>query len=91
MIPFKPSDDLLSMLIPVVVMLLLLAGIAFALLTLARRRGALLPGAARRMRVVERLVLSRRSALLLVECDGRLLLLGQSGEQLSLLESRRAE
>ena len=94
MIPFKPADDLVGLLVPAMVVLVLLLAAAAAVLALLKRRGVLLPGArqARRLRLIERLPLSRRSALLLVEYDGRPLLLGESGEQLRLLEpGRKAE
>jgi flagellar biogenesis protein FliO len=90
-IPFKPADDLVGMLVPVlVVLLVLLLAAAWAALAALKRRGVLVPGGrqARRLRLVERLPVSRRSALLLVEYDGRPLLLGESGEQLRLLEPR---
>jgi Flagellar biosynthesis protein, FliO len=46
-----------------------------------------LQGRSRRVRVIERLALSRGAALLVVEYDGRRLLLGQSGDHLSLIAS----
>jgi flagellar biogenesis protein FliO len=89
LIPFKPADDLLTLLIPVAVALVVLLAVAAAVLAVYRRGGIQLGGARapRRLKVLERLAVSRRSALLLVEYDGRTLLVGQSGEQLSLLES----
>ncbi len=88
MIPFKPADDLVTLLLPVAVTLVLLLGAAAVALALLRRRGVLGGGRrqARRLKVIERLALSRRSALLIVEYDGRPLLLGESGEQLRVLE-----
>jgi flagellar biogenesis protein FliO len=87
-IPFKPADDLYAMLLPVAIVLLVLAALALAAMFWFRRAGLPLPGSrqARRLRLVERVVLSRRSSLLLVECDGRKLLLGESGDRLSLLD-----
>jgi flagellar biosynthetic protein FliO len=82
------------MLAPVAVALVGLLALAVAALALLRRFGNPFPGTAqaRRLKLVERLAVSRRSALLLVELDGRTLLLGQSGEQLSLLqETERCE
>jgi flagellar biogenesis protein FliO len=92
-IPFKPADDLVTLLLPVAVTLVLLLAAAAVALALLRRRGAL-PGGrqARRLKLIERLALSRRSALLIVEYDGRPLLLGESGEQLQVLEpGKKAE
>jgi flagellar biogenesis protein FliO len=91
-IPFKPADDLAGMLVPVLVLLVLLLAAAVSALALLRRRG-LLPGArqARRLRLIERLPVSRRSAVLLVEYDGRPLLLGESGGELRALERGKTE
>lgn len=88
MIPFKPADDLVTLLLPVAVTLVLLLAAAAGALALLRRRGLLGSAGrqARRLKVIERLALSRRSALLIVEYDGRPLLLGESGEQLRVLE-----
>ena len=81
------------MLLPVaVVLVIVLAGAALAL-ALLRRHGAPFAAArqARRLKLVERLAVTRRSAVLLVEYDGRPLLLGQAGDQLSLLEAKKTE
>ena len=93
MIPFKPADDLLTMLAPVALALVVLLGLAWAALAFYKRNGTPFPGARqpRRLKVLERLALSRRSALLRVECDGRILLLGQAGDELSLLRSEKPE
>lgn len=90
-IPFKPADDLFAMLLPVAIVLLVLAALAVAAMFWFRRAGLPLAGSrqARRLRLVERVVLSRRSSLLLVECDGRKLLLGESGDRLSLLDGEK--
>jgi flagellar biogenesis protein FliO len=87
-IPFKPADDLFGMLLPVAIVLLVLAAAAVLAVLYFRRAGLPLAGPrqARRLRLVERVVLSRRASLLLVECDGRKLLLGESGDRLSLLD-----
>ena len=89
MIPFKPADEVLSMLIPVAVTLIVMIAAAFVVLKFGKQR--IIASGARRMKVVERLSLSRRSALLLVECDGRTLLVGQAGDRLSLLETKQSE
>jgi flagellar biogenesis protein FliO len=87
-IPFKPADDLFATLGPLVLVLLVLTLAAAALLWYLRRNGVTLavPGKARRLRVIERVALSRNAALVLVECDGRTLLVGQSGDRVSLIE-----
>ena len=76
------------MLLPVIVLLGVLLAAAAALLWWTRRRGGLasVQGARRRLRVIERLALSRGAALILVEYEGRALLLGQSAERVSLIE-----
>ena len=93
MIPFKPAEDLFALLVPVAALLLALLAAAAAALWYARRRGAgfAAAGKARRLRVLERLALSRHVALVLVEYDGRPILLGQSGERLSLIERGAAK
>jgi flagellar biogenesis protein FliO len=92
-IPYKPPDDLLGMLLPVAIVLLVLIVAAVAAMLWFRRAGVPLAGTrqARRLRLVERIVLSRRSSLLLVECDGRMLLLGESGDRLALLEREKGQ
>lgn len=90
MIPFKPAEDLLTLLAPVAVTLVVLLALAVAVLALLKRFGAPFPARqTRRLKLIERLALSRRTAVLLVECDGRRLLLGESGERISLLESEK--
>ena len=93
MIPYKPADDLLTLLGPMALALVVLLAVAWAALFLLKRHGGALPLARqpRRLKVLERLALSRRSALLLVECDGRPLLLCQSGDQISLIEGEGPE
>ena len=81
------------MLLPIVVVLLvLLAGAALAL-ALLKRHGAPFGAArqGRRLKLVERLAVTRRTAVLLVEYDGRPLLLGQAGDHISLLEAKKSE
>jgi hypothetical protein len=75
-------------LVPVAAVLLVLLAAAAAALWWARRSGAApaLPGRRRRLRVIERLALSRGAALVLVEYEGRTLLIGQSADRLSLIE-----
>jgi flagellar biogenesis protein FliO len=85
-IPFKPDPDLWSSLWPMLVALAVLALLGIAAVLVSRRLGwnaAARPG--RRLRVVERLPLSRQSALLLVECDGHTLLVGQAGASIRLI------
>jgi flagellar biogenesis protein FliO len=90
LIPFRPEDDLLASLMPSALALALLAagaGLAWFL----KRRGVIGAGrqsGSRRLRVVERLPLSRRSTLILVEYDGHPMLIGESGGGLALLERR---
>jgi flagellar biogenesis protein FliO len=90
-IPFKPAEDIFALLVPVAALLLALVAAAAAALWYARRQGGgfapfAAAGKARRLRVLERLALSRHAALVLVEYDGRTLLLGQSGERVSLID-----
>jgi len=86
-IPFKPAEDLWSTLVPMAATLLLLLAVAAAVLWYARRQGASFPiaGRERRLRVLERLALSRRAMLVVVEYEGRKYLIGQSGDQISLV------
>lgn len=88
-IPFKPGEDLFAMIGPALAVLVVLLAVALAALLGAKRYGFTLgrPGAARRLRVLERLALSRRASLVVVEWEGRPLLLGQSGDQLQLIAS----
>jgi flagellar biogenesis protein FliO len=76
----------------VAVLLVLLLAAAAAALWWAKRSGSAmtLPGRQRRLKVLERLPLSRGAALVVVEYDGRTLLIGQSGDRLSLIEQRSA-
>jgi flagellar biogenesis protein FliO len=78
----------LAALVPVAVLLIVLLGAAAALLWWTRRGGGALPvqGRRRRLRVIERLALSRGAALVLVEYEGRALLIGQSADRVSLIE-----
>jgi flagellar biogenesis protein FliO len=88
-IPFKPAEDLFGMIGPAIAVLVLLLALAWAALLGAKRFG-FAPGrrgAANRLRVLERVALSRRSSLLVVEWEGRTLLLGQSGDQVRLIAS----
>ena len=87
MIPFKPAEDLWSTLVPVAAMLLVLLAVAAAAVWYARRHGVVLPvaGKERRLRIVERLALSRRAMLLVVEYEGSRYLIGQSGDELRLI------
>jgi flagellar biosynthetic protein FliO len=73
--------------VPLLAVLAVLLAAAAAFAWYARRRGLSFPlqGRVKRLRVVERLALSRRSALVVVEYQGRTLLLGQSGDQITLI------
>ena len=73
-------------------MLVVLAAIAAFAIWYARRRGVALPAPARRrrLRVVERLALSRHASLVVVEFDGKTLLVGE-GAQVSVLPADRPE
>ncbi len=51
-----------------------------------RRQRGIAPGAGRRMKVVERLSVDARRSVLLLNVDGESLLLGISGEQITLLK-----
>lgn len=88
-IPFKPPEDLFAMIGPALAVLAVMLAAAVAVLLGARRFGFAIGkrGAASRLRVLERLALSRRASLLVVEWEGRRLLVGQSGERLSLIAS----
>jgi flagellar biogenesis protein FliO len=72
----------------VAVLLVLLLAAAAAALWWAKRSGRAVsvPGGRRRLKVLERLPLARGAALVVVEYDGRTLLIGQSGDRLSLIE-----
>jgi flagellar biogenesis protein FliO len=78
------------MIIPVIAVLLVLLAAAAVALWQARRRGVRLALGAhgRRLRVIERLALSRQAALLLVEFDRRTLLIGQNSDRLTLLSEK---
>jgi flagellar biogenesis protein FliO len=74
--------------VPAALLLIVLLVAAAALLWWTRRGAGVgaAQGARRRLRVVERLALSRGAALILVEYEGRALLIGQSAERISLIE-----
>jgi flagellar biogenesis protein FliO len=76
-----------ALLTPVAAILLAVLLAAWFSLWYARRKciGLPGPGKGRRLKILERLALSQRSALVLVEYDGRPILLGQSGDRLSLV------
>jgi uncharacterized iron-regulated membrane protein len=84
---------LLSAVLPALGLLVLLLIAAAVVLWWARRNGGTFAGAgrARRVKLVERLVLSHGTALVLVEYDGRAILVGQSGDRLSILAGAPAE
>jgi flagellar biogenesis protein FliO len=87
-IPYKPAEDLLTLAGPAMLVLVAVLALAAGAALILRRSGRFAAARApRRLRLVERLTLSRRAALLLVEVDGRPLLLGESGERLSRLDA----
>lgn len=85
-IGYKPDGDFGPLLLQAT---LVLAGLAAAFVAgaygLKRLRGHVLGPVTRRLRVAESLRLAPRTTLWLVEVDGRTVLLGQHGQQLSLL------
>lgn len=66
---------------------------AICVLWYAKRRGMRLrvPGSGDRLKVVERLAISQGATLVLVEYEGRRLLLGVTAAHLSLIEDRPAQ
>jgi flagellar biogenesis protein FliO len=92
-IPFKPADDLWSTLAPGLAMLVVLAAIAAFVVWYSKRRGVTLalPARHRRLRVVERLALSRHASLVVVEYDGKPLLIGEGATGVSLLSAAAPE
>lgn len=86
-IAFKPEADEWAALWPVAAVLAVLVLVAVSAAIGARRLGWRAGAhAGRRVRILERLPLSRQCAVLLLECDGRVLLVGQSGDRLCLIE-----
>jgi flagellar biogenesis protein FliO len=74
---------------PIAAILLVLMAIAAFVLWYAKREGIRirLPGVSKRLKVVERLTLSQRTSLVLIEFDGRTLLLGVAGDRISVVEA----
>jgi flagellar protein FliO/FliZ len=69
--------------------LIIVLGAMFGVMYWLRRRGCL-PGAVpSRMRVIERLPLDTRRQILLVDIDGRELVLGVTQESISMLQELR--
>lgn len=86
-IPFRPEESFWAPLWPALAVLGALVLVAAAAAYGARRFGwRRIAGAGRRLRILERLPVSRQGALLLVECDGRTLLIGQSGSSIRLVD-----
>jgi len=91
LIPFKADEPFWTPLIQALVIVVVLCAIALAALWAAQRRGALkIPLGQRRLRVLERLVLGRGCTLVLIEYDGRRILVGQTAQMFSLLDSAPA-
>ena len=85
-IPFRQDQGLGAMALNVGLGLTLAIGAGIAVLYLLRRQlSATHRSAGRRLRVIETVRLSPRSALFLVELDGQTLLVGQQGEGLAVL------
>ncbi len=81
------GDELLHMLLPLAIIVVGLVAVAFLLRRLRRGPGA--TGTGRSLRVAERLDLGMRQAILVVEGRGRSLLIGVSGERMTLLSEER--
>ena len=87
-IPFRKDDDIGGMALNVGLGLAVAIGAGVAALYLLRRYLAGIQKApGRRLRVIETVRLGPRSALILVEVDGRSLLIGQQGDALSVLDN----
>jgi len=85
-IPFRKDDNLGDMAINVGVGLIVAIGAAVGALYLMRRYLVTVQrGPGRRLRVIETIRLGPKSALFLVELDGRGLLIGQQGDTLAVL------
>jgi len=85
-IPFRKDDDVGGLAVKVVLGLGISIAVALAVLVVLRRyvsSAQRAPG--RRMRIVESMRLTPKSALFLVEVDRETLLIGQHGESLVLL------
>ena len=85
-IPFRTDDSLGGLALSVGLGLVIALGAGLGALHLLRRYLARSQGApGRRLRVIETVRLGPKSALFLVEIDGRSLLVGQQGESLAVL------
>lgn len=85
-IPFRKDDNLGEMAVTVGLGLVVAIGAALAALYMLRRYLVRVQqGPGRRLRVIETIRLGPKSALFLVELDGRGLLIGQHGDALALL------
>jgi flagellar biogenesis protein FliO len=85
-IPFRKDDSVGAMAMNVGLGLIVAIGAGVGALYLLRRYLAVVQKApGRRLRVIETIRLGPKSALFLVELDGRSLLIGQHGETLAVL------
>jgi flagellar biogenesis protein FliO len=85
-IPFRKDDDAGALALNVIVGLGASLAIGIGVLVVLRRYlTRIQQGPGRRLRVIETLRLTPKSALFLVECDGETLLIGQQGETLCAL------
>lgn len=89
-IAFKQEEDFATQLARVGVGLVLALGIGAAALAVYKRSSAPQRGG-RRLRLLETLRLGPKQSLLLVELDGKTLLIGQNGETLAVLERPAAQ
>lgn len=78
-------------LVRMVVSLVIVLGMMFAVYFWLKRRGGMPGGAQRRVRVVERLPIDARRSILLLQVDGKELLVGVGSDTLALLTTLSPE